>query len=136
MSDSTLSTVMGDGVHSILAPDLDYPSAKNAGLDTRKQFIFDASSGLTSVLSLTGKYVISNLELSGLTTETITIKLTIDGATIWNDTFICSTSEDLFGSNNNTFVPETMQCNSSFLLEVQTATDNNVTLAYLLRPIL
>ena len=104
----------------------------------------DASGGLTTALSLTGKYMINSVGLSGMTAETVTIKLTIDGVIIINNTFTSTTSVSVVNTYNGTatttspsqigFTP--IGCDSTFLLEVQTATDTNISLQYNVRPIL
>lgn len=132
-------TVDGSGAIN-LAPDLTYPAnfasttvgyLSNTGIN--------ATGGLTSALNLTGKYVIDFLLFENLTAENITIKLTIDGVVIWNTSFTCSTTCRLFGSRGAGSSTETisrMQCNSSFLLEIQTTADISVDLLYMARKIL
>ncbi len=121
-----------------LAPDLTWPSDKVGATQNIKSITgINAVGALTTALSLTGKFYINYLNFNGLTAETITIKLTIDGVVLWNDTYTSSASELLFGTlNNGVAVAESIRCNTSFLLEIQTLTDANVTLDYLARPIL
>jgi len=122
-----------------LAPNLTFPGDRPA-TDGTGQVVtgIDASSRLTTVLSLTGKYVISYIVLSALTAESNTSKLTIDGVVIWSDTYTTGTSDALFGSveTNAAGISESIQCESSFLLEYQTATDTSINLTYQVRPIL
>lgn len=124
-----------------LVPDLTFPSSLKVQAGYSEVTGIDASGGLTTLLSLTGKYQISMLSLADLTAENITIKMTVDGVVIWNDTFaVPITTMSLIGL---IIVPSTgaslvngFQCNSSFLLELQTATDTSITFDYAVRPIL
>ncbi len=138
MADIKLSTVVGGGAGVELAPDLTYPSSTvtNAGYI---RVALNPSVGLITALSLTGKYSITLLRFAQLTTEAVTIKLTVDGVVIWNDpaSLPSGTVLRLLGASNGADeVPETIQCNNSLLLEIQTATDAAVNLEYLARPIL
>jgi len=122
-----------------LAPDLTYPTDKSsATIGWIKVSGIDASSGLTTALSLTGKFVITFLQFSNLTNESLVVKLTVDGVIIWNDTIPSSgTLNNLLGAIDATNSPaEFIQCDTTFLLEVQTATDTSIDLDYLARPIL
>ena len=120
-----------------LAPDLTYPSDKASSTTTYRIITsIDATAGLTTALALSGKWSVSNLYFSNMTTETVTIKLTVDDVVVWNDTFTSGTSERLLGATSVIPIPEAYGCKSSFLLEIQTATDNNIQLQYLARPLL
>ena len=68
----------------------------------------------------------------------MTVKLTVDGVVIWNDSFTgTSSSQYLLGNiAAGQAVSETIQCNTSFLLEIQTATDTDINLDYMARLIL
>jgi hypothetical protein len=123
-----------------LAPDLTWPSDKNV-FTNYKLINLDPSGGLTTALSLEGKWSISSLLLSNFTAELITIKLTVDDRIIWNDTFtLTSTSESvLIGGilNSNTTLQDAVtSCKASWLLEIQTASDSSVNVKYTARPIL
>ena len=128
-----------------LVADLTYPSTHQASGNFINITGIDASAGLTTVLSLTGKYVISFLRFTGMISESNRVKLTIDDVVIWDDTYVMAAGgttpgETLLGMlNNNTSVDgisESFECNRSFLLELDTLTDTNVSLQYLARPIL
>ena len=134
-----LSSITGGGGLPQLAPDLTYPSS----LGVNRGYVWvtgiDASAGLTTALSLTGKFAIDLLQFVGLTNESITVKLTVDGVIIWNDTYVTgATTLRLFGLNESggEDTPSTMQCNESLLLEIQTTTDTSIDLYYVARPIL
>lgn len=121
----------------VLAPDLSFPDDKAGSTVTRKQITgINAVGALTTAVSLIGKFVISHIDFLNLTTESMTIKLTIDGFVIWDSTFVVGSSEILFGATSVVAIPEFMQCNTSFLLEIQTTSDTDVRLEYLARPIL
>ena len=121
-----------------LAPDLDFPSTLESTTGYKIFAITDAVGSLATALSLTGKYSIDMLNFDSILSEQITIKLTIDGVVIWNDTFtsVGSIKKLIGGLNNGTGVASPMQCKKSLLLQVQTTTDAQVTLQYLVRPIL
>lgn len=137
MADIPISDLDGTSVLPRLAPDLSFPSGSLSGAAFYR-VILDPSGGLTTALSLTGKFSVSFLEFANLTAEAITIQLTIDGTVIWNDTFTTSSKVILLGAREGSGggTPQEIQCNSSLLLEIQTATDTSVVLSYLARPIL
>jgi hypothetical protein len=125
----------GDGI--MLAPDLTFPSSRVSSANYVRVDGIDASGGLTSVLSLTGKFSVDLARLALLTAETITVKLTVDSVVVWNDTFTPPTSLPLIGSVSGVVdMNPSVICQESFLLEVQTATDPSIRLEYLARPIL
>ena len=131
----------GSGGLPQLAPDLTYPGDRvNLNIRTYKRIAgIDATSGLTTALSLSGKFAISLLRFSSTSVELMTVKLTVDGVVIWNDSFTSSASSGPYLLGNvaaGQAVSETMQCNTSFLLEIQTATDTSINLYYMARPIL
>ncbi|RKZ97224.1 MAG: hypothetical protein DRQ42_09815 [Gammaproteobacteria bacterium] len=134
----TSGFLQNSGASLRFAPDLTWPSrVTSAGVETAAAL--DMSGSLQTALELTGKYAISYLNLYNLTAEVCTIKLTVDGVVIWNATFTPGTTLPLLGSiagqanGNNDMV---MQCDSSFLLEIQTAADTSIDLDYIARPIL
>lgn len=142
MGTSLAGLVGGGGGSSLpmLAPDLTYPNDRLQASATIKRITgIDASGGVTTAINLTGKYMVSFLRLASLTNESLLVKLTVDGTIIWNDTITSSgTTVSLLGTERataNQTVPETVSCASSFLLEVQTATDTSIDLWYLARPI-
>ncbi|MCK5609385.1 hypothetical protein KAR91_46360 [Candidatus Pacearchaeota archaeon] len=119
----------------LLAPDLTYPSDLTSPTDPVITVSgIDAQGSLTTVLNLTGKFSIPLLGFTVLTAETITVKLTVDSVVIWNDTFTSGTALNLLGDLAD--YREPIQCNSTFLLELQTATDTSVDLNYMARAIL
>ena len=132
----------GGGSLPRLEPDLTFPSSLTAFAGYKTITGINTAGVLATALSLTGKFYINALRFEDVNTETITIKLTIDGIVIWNDTFASTNPTiKLFGrtgvdatATNETV--ESIQCNSSFLLEMQTVTDTAVILKYLARPIL
>ena len=142
MASSLLSSVTGGGGSGVqLAPDLTFPSSINSAAGSITITAIDGSSGLVTALSLSGKFIIDLLKLEDLIVEAITVKLTIDGVVIWNDSFtptntdlILLGSDSLTGSGISS--ASSIACNASLLLELQTATDTDVDLTYLARPVL
>jgi len=121
-----------------LAPDLTYPSDKLVGGASYKRITgIDGSSALVTALSLSGKFYINFIRFSGLIAESMTFKLTIDGVIVWNNSFTVTATEVFLGTlpNSTLSISETIQCDTSFLLEIQTTTDTDVTLDFLARPI-
>ena len=140
MADKTLSQIIGGGGLVSLAPDLTWPSGRQSTpLEYVQIAAIDASSGLTQIINLSGKFVIYYAELINLTAENNTIKLTVDGTVIWNDTYATGATDSLIGANTSTTSgqsSEAITCNSSFLLEYQTQTDTDIRFNYFVRPIL
>lgn len=139
----TISLQNKTNVGSRLAPDLTYPTDKSTAHDTTKAVALTPTAGVKSTaLSLTGKFSVSYLHFSALIAEAITYRLTIDGVIIWNDVGQSGTEEyllglaDDIGTTTSKTAPETIICNTSFLLEVTTTTDTAITLHYKARPIL
>lgn len=123
-----------------LAPDLDFPS-RLVGKNGVEVVTIDPSAGLATALSLTGKWAVSYLVFSGLTAETVTVELTVDGVTVWNSTFTTSdTALSLLGYTGSTTTGSIndaiITCDTSLVLRISTATDNSVNFIYLARPIL
>lgn len=127
------SSLGGGGALPSLAPQLTFPEDTNISGEFSVTGI-NGSAGLVTALSLTDKWMVSFLEFENMTSELVTFKLTVDSVIIWNSTYsLVGTSKDLLGVTN---FSEPVKCNSTFLLEVQTATDTNITLNYRARPIL
>jgi hypothetical protein len=142
MASKLLSSTVGGGGLPQLAPDLTFPSSLAGNAGYKRITGINAVGTLTTALSLSGKFYVNALRFEAITAETITIKLTVDGVVIWDDTWAnIGTILKLFGRTgaDATATDETVeaiQCNESFLLELQTLTDASVTLVYLARPIL
>lgn len=130
---------LGGGGLPRLAPDLTFPSTRLDGAGYARVTINPVGS-LTTALSLSGKFAIERLEFAQLLSEAVTIKLTIDGVVIWNDSFTSPTANTVYllgqGIATSVTSPSSIQCNSSLLLELQTTTDIAVNLQYIARPIL
>ena len=131
----------GGGAGFKLAPDLDFFA--NSVVNLSSPFLrisnINGSAGFATALSLTGKWVVSALSFSDLTSESMTIRLTVDGVVIWNSSRQSSTSFTLLGVAPAATVgcyDVPIICDSSLLLEIQTTADTAVTLNYLARPIL
>ena len=132
------STDLDGGTVIKLAPDLTFPGSLSTVNPYAQTGSIDASSGLTELLGLTGKWAIYALRINGMTPENVTIKLTVDGEVIWNDTFAKSGgSHSLYGlpSVDGEGTASPFICESDFSLELQTTTDTAVTLSYIVRPI-
>ena len=135
----------GGGGLPKLTPDLLFFDRQGGSNIIYSTATIDASGGLTTALSLTGKYMLNSVGFVNLTNETVTVKLTIDGVIIINNTFTVSgTSISVINTYNGVSATTTLSqmgftpvgCDSSFLLEIQTATDTSILLQYNVRPIL
>jgi len=124
-----------------LAPDLTYLSDKSSAITTHETFgAIAVTAGVKStVISLSGKFVIPFMEAINLTAEAMTWKLTVDGEVKWDSVGQSGTSESLIGGFNNSgsnvqAISESIECQTSFLLEVTTTADTSVGLFILARP--
>lgn len=133
MSDILLTNIVSRQELVRLAPDLDFPSLNSSS--GFKSITFNPAGAITPALELNGKWAIAMLNLSSITAETHTIRLTIDGVIIWNSTFVTGTTLRLLGYSSQTN-DVAIKCNSHFLLEVQSTTDTSETLDFTARPTL
>ena len=125
-----------------LAPDLSYPNRGSMGYSTVSGI--DASAALTTVLSLTGAYLVDLLCFVNINgTEETTIKLTVDGVVIWNYDNTSSDTEVLLLGNRYDLTDATgvtggteITCRSSLLLQILTDSDSSVDLYYNAKAIL
>ena len=99
----------------------------------------DMSGSLQTALTATGKFELDRLYISSHTAELMTIKLTIDGVVVWNDTYSSSlTTTFLLGvtsTTSNTASESGKLVAETFLLEIETATDTSIDVNYILRPL-
>ena len=142
MASEKLSSIIGGGGIPKLAPDLAYPTDILAGGNQFKQVVIPVVATVkTTALSLTGKFLITYLNFSGLINESMTFDLTIDGVLIWSGAKVVSSLQHLLLGGAINIVgdagpPETIQCDTSLLLEITTTTDTSVVLNHNERPIL
>lgn len=133
-----LNSVTGGGSLPRLAEDLTFTSDLLAGEGYKQITGIDGTLGYTAALSLTGKFSISFLMLTGFTSGTLDIRLTIDGEVIWDSNYLSATDVYLLGSISSTSQVASdspIKCNSSFLLEISTSVDSTIGLNYLARPL-
>jgi len=130
-------TVDGSGA-LYLAPDLDFVSNSTSGV--RQVLAIDATGSLTNVLSLSGRYVLSVLLFQGLTNGDMNkVKLTIDGEDIWFEdplTPPSGTTLNLIGGIGTGSCREDYIIESSLDLSIEMATDTDISMQFLARPIL
>lgn len=129
-------TATSGGAGFRLAPDLTYPSSKNSTNNFMRISPINASESLTTVLSLTGKFVLSHLVFSDQSAETNRYVLTVDGVVIWDASKTASTISDFFLGKYGAAPDIPIVCNTSILVQVKTTSDATITLVYLARPIL
>lgn len=117
--------------------DLTYPEDKTNGT-TLTEVIIDPSGGLTTAISLTGKFAIPYIKLSSLSINDLsTVKLTVDGVIDWNTSITTNSATEIYiGLVSSTSTDITVMCKKTFLFEIQTATDTAVTVSFIARPIL
>ena len=130
MADKYITELIGGNLPQ-LAPDLTWPSNQSSGQVSLSGI--NVQGSLQPVFSLTGRRALSRIYVANLTTETATVKLTIDGVVVWNDTYTAPANINLLGING--VIPETYVAESSILFEMQTLTDTSISVAYLARPI-
>jgi len=138
------ATSGGGGAGFKLAPDLNYISNNiSSNQPFQRVTNIDGSSGFVTALSLAGKFAVPMLRFGDTLAESMSVRLTIDGTIIINDTFTATTNGiTVVGGDTGAFGSVdfyegiTPVCNSSLLLEIQTTTDTDVTLQYIARPIL
>jgi len=142
MADIALSKLVNNRGLPNLAPDLTWPNDKTSGFGHKTITGINGSAGLVTALSLTGRWLINALSFENMLAESYTVKLTVDGVVIWNAAEVVSgvTTMPLYGvyatSLSNANNEPGFICNASLLLEIQSTTDNNISLLYLARPIL
>ncbi len=138
MGTKTLSSLIGDNALPKLAPDLASWSDRANGAAYVVVSGIDATAGLTTLLSLTGKFLIDTLFIDSMgANNAAEIKLTIDGVIIWNETGLSSNSvgEPVIGKLDGTHGHQ-IRCDSSLLLEIKMTSDNDIELVYQVRPII
>ena len=132
-----LSGLGGSGGLPKLAPDLTWPTDISSSLACKLLILTLTPATYNTALSLTGKFSVGLLSFQGLLNEQVDIRLTIDGVIIWNGGQVINTgSFRLLGNETGASYRERISCDSSLLLEIQTATDTSCTLFHDARPIL
>jgi hypothetical protein len=121
-----------------LAPDLNYLQEQSVGTIQKDITGINATGGLTTVLELNGKHLVSALRFTGLTgTDTITVVLEVDGEDIFNSTWVNGSSNlSVFsGTSSGLHMDKNFLVESNMKLKLQTSSDTNVSLTYVARPI-
>ena len=122
-----------------LAPDLTYPKSKTHAATLTRQITATIGTTPVTVLSVSGKCLLSCLYLSGLSTSgTLTVELVVDGVTIWNTSFANTYSQmNLLGgidySNLGDFNGYIV--GSTLTLRLTQTASSSVTCNFLVRPI-
>lgn len=138
MADKSLSSVVGGGGGLVkLAPDLTFPSSLSAGVGYASVTKDTTTGGLVELKGASEKSALLFFQLDSVPTESITIKLTIDGVVIWNDTFIAPSTSLLLVGNNlaSSTSADSFQCDSSYSLEMTSTTGGAVVVKNLVRPL-
>lgn len=143
MAAKTLSQIVG-GIGGSrgavrLAPDLNFPKDKVDGFTLIEVTGINASGGLTTILSLTGKFIINGLLVKGLLADRINqVKLTVDGVVIWDvDPLTNAATEPYIGTSlsaHDAYI-EHVVCEDSFLFEMHVG-GAVLDVQYAVRPIL
>lgn len=128
----------GGGAVPKLAPDLSAFTERDSVTGYIILTAIDATAGLTTILSLTGKFLVNLLYFQGLTANDVDqIKLTIDDVVIFNEDGLADNAAThtlwgaIDGDHGNQFM-----CDSSLLLELETNVDSDFDFYYTVRPIL
>lgn len=139
MAVKPLTAMIGQNYGVRLAPDLTWFTDRSQNARSTQITSIDCSAGLTTLLSLTGKFELQLLYMDGLTTNDIDqIKLTMDGVVIWNTDgmSVNTTLWSLMGKADGDTGPHGLICHTSFLLEMETTADTAINFVYMIRPIL
>lgn len=121
-----------------LAPDLTYPKDKSGAQSLTKVVGAVVGSTPTTVLSVSGKCLLSSLSLSSLSVGTLTIELLIDSVPIWNTTFSNTASTLYLLGNINYQFPGDFAgyiVNSTLTLRLTQSTSSSIACYFLARPI-
>ena len=132
MASKTLSSIVGGGGLPQLAPDLTWPSRRVSSSTLTEQVLAIDVSGvvLQEVLNKNGKFFLEALFFDSLSAGVVSVKLTIDGVIIFNDSYTSSTADVLVDNDSPS---ERFEVKSNITLEYATAVDTNITLNYVLR---
>ena len=122
-----------------LAPDLTYPKDKQNAQSLVKSVTATVGASPVTMLSVSGKCVLSSLALGGLSTSgTLTVELVIDGVPIWNTSFANTSSTlNLLGSVGSN-VPGDFNgyaVNPTLTLRLTQSVSSSVICSFLVRPI-
>lgn len=140
-----LGSFIGSGLK--LAPDLNYLTNNASFTVTYQTILVNPSGGLTTALSLSGKYAIAALGFIGLTSgDIVTVELAIDNEIIINETFTlvgttlsilnCAPTGAPIGATQIYIDIPMIQCDSSLVLKIQASTDTGCSCTFIARPIL
>ncbi len=138
MAVKPLQSIAGAQPLPKLAPDLTSWSDRDNATSYVRVTGVNCTAGLTTMLSLTGKFLINIIFLEQLSANDVEgIKLTIDGVVIWSETGLSSNSasEPVLGQTDGDNGMQ-IRCDSAFLLEVDCISDTSIAITYLVRPIL
>ncbi len=139
MAIKPFNTLIGDNYGIRMAPDLDWWDTRTTGAPYILTGSIDVSGSLQTVLSLTGKFQINLVYITGMTTDDMDqFKLTVDGIVIHNEDTILDNVTQIFviGNFAQDSGPQPFQCNESFLLEMEMVSDADINLYVVARPIL
>lgn len=134
----------GGGGFYKLAPDLNRIANQAAPNLSYLQIAgIDASGGLTTALSLTGKWLLTAAVFGLTSAELMTVRLTVDGVVIWRNSFtsLSATGISLLGGNSNisgisgTINDAYIYCDETMLIEIETTSDTDIRFQYNARPI-
>jgi hypothetical protein len=138
MTIRTSTLAGGGGAGFRLAPDLTWPTDVITSSSPYKRITLTLTPATyNTALSLTGKFAVGFISFIFLPEgEQTDIRLTVDGVVIWDGgALVNSTLQyNLLGNINN--FRQYITCNSSLLLEIQTATDTSCAIEHDARPIL
>lgn len=80
----------------------------------------------SAILTLTGKYSTSYLELRSLVSESMRVRMELDGVEIWDSTITTGSTWSLYNAiADQNFLPA-FQVNSSLVLYLTTTTDTSI----------
>ncbi len=121
-----------------LAPDLTSFTDREPSGATVNVSGIDATGSLTTLLSLTGAFLIDILYIGAMATNDLDqITLTIDGVVIWNEDGLSDNiaAHNILGNLDGDHGHQ-IRCDASLLFQVEMSSDNLIDLIYKVRPLL
>ena len=129
MAVKTFRDLAEPGPGTRLAVDLDFMETRAGTSVSYSSALVDASAGLTTLFSLTGKFYISWLGIGAvLANDMDHVKLTIDGVVIVDDDGMTVNATTIYcwGALDQDNGESDFMCNESLLFECETNTDTSV----------
>lgn len=122
------SSLTGGGSLVQLAPDLlALERRSGGGINSYEIDTVAMTAGVEgAVLTLTGKYAVSYLDLRSLVSESMTCRMVVDSVEIWDSTITTSTNWSIYNTiTDQNFLPA-FEVKASLVLYLTTTTDTSI----------